>query len=128
MPTHTGTALPVSGWRTSKPVGMPRFSCVASSASIAGPRLHSSMNAASAGLPATARVASGCSAATAQNVTPMTVSARVVKARSTPCSVPMSYGKPMRTPWLLPIQLACMARTRSGQPCIPFSDSSRSSA
>ena len=46
------------------------------------PALHSSINAASSGLPAAARSASGCSAATAQKVTPIMVSARVVNTQS----------------------------------------------
>ena len=58
---------------------MPFFSIVARSASITPPFLHSSMKAASAGLPFAASVASGCSAATAAKVMPMIVSARVVK-------------------------------------------------
>jgi hypothetical protein len=60
------------------PVGMPFLSTVAMSASMTLPRLHSSMNAESPGLPRAARTASGCSAATATKVTPMIVSARVV--------------------------------------------------
>ena len=64
------------------PVGIPSFSIVARSASITLPRLHSSMNAASFGLSRASRVASGCSAAIALNVTPMIVSARVVKTLS----------------------------------------------
>ncbi len=89
------------------------------------------MNAASGALLRAAQAASGCSAATAQNVTPMRVSARVVKACSTPLPRPdlsMSYGNPSRTPSLLPIQLACMARTRSGHPGMSPKASSRSSA
>ncbi|MCY1235552.1 hypothetical protein D9M72_481740 [compost metagenome] len=58
---------------------MPFFSMVAMSASMTEPCLHSSMKAASSGLSSAACVASGCSAATAQKVTPMMVSARVVK-------------------------------------------------
>ena len=58
---------------------MPFFSCVASSASVVPPFLQSSMKAASFGLVRAACVASGCSGATAQKVTPMMVSARVVK-------------------------------------------------
>ncbi|MNJ75043.1 hypothetical protein D3C77_720720 [compost metagenome] len=50
---------------TNCPVGMPFFSMVAMSASATEPALHSVMNAASAGLFSAARVASGCSAATA---------------------------------------------------------------
>jgi hypothetical protein len=73
---------PVSGWRTKMPVGMPFFSIVAMSASATPPRLHSSMKAASAGCRFAACVASGCSAATAQKVTPMMVSARVVNTHS----------------------------------------------
>ncbi len=57
---------------------MPFFSIVAMSASATLPCLHSAMKAASAGLFCAARVASGCSAATATNVTPISVSARVV--------------------------------------------------
>ncbi|MNF02774.1 hypothetical protein D3C80_2019740 [compost metagenome] len=79
MPTHTSTFSPVSGCTTCRPVGMPFFSMVAMSASMTEPCLHSSIKAASSGLFSAAWVASGCSAATAQKVTPMTVSARVVK-------------------------------------------------
>ena len=46
----------------------------------------------------------------------MMVSARVVKTCSTPLRAADVVGKPERTPSLLPIQLACMVRTRSGQP------------
>ncbi len=45
------------------------------------PRLHSSTNAAIFGSRFAACAASGCSAATAQKVTPMIVSARVVNTR-----------------------------------------------
>ncbi len=82
------------------------------------------MNAASAGFDFAACAASGCSAATAQNVTPMMVSARVVKTyiRPSPIGLPpssrMSCVNANRTPRLLPIQFACIARTRSGQPVI----------
>src|SRR5450759_875648 len=69
---------PVRGCTTDSPVGMPFFSIVAMSASATPPFLHSSMNAARAGFDAAACAASGCSGATAQNVTPMMVSARVV--------------------------------------------------
>ena len=58
---------------------MPRLACVASSASVVPPVLHDSRNAATSGLSSAARSASGCSGATAQKVTPMIVSARVVK-------------------------------------------------
>jgi len=80
------------------------------------------MNACNSGLFRAACWASGCSAATAQKVTPMMVSARVVKTYSLPSlmSSPDSSliwcGKAKRTPVDLPIQLACMMRTRSGQP------------
>ena len=65
------------------PVGMPFFSICASSASIAGPRLHSSTKAAIFGSFFAANTAIGCSAATAQKVVPISVSARVVKTHST---------------------------------------------
>jgi hypothetical protein len=59
--------------------------------------------------------------ATAQKVTPMMVSARVVKTYSLPSwisavGVRISCGKAKRTPSLLPIQFSCIRRTRSGQP------------
>ena len=60
--------------------------------------------------------------ATAQKVTPMMVSARVVNTymRPSPISVPsaarMSCGKAKRRPSLLPIQFSCISLTRSGQP------------
>ena len=63
---------------TISPVGRPSFSLVASSASVVPPALAAVMNASSAGLPLAACDASGCSGATAQKVTPMRVSARVV--------------------------------------------------
>ena len=128
MPTQTGTASPVSGWFTVRPVGIPLFSMVAMSASMTLPCLHSSMNAASCGLLRAACVASGCSAATAQNVTPISVSARVVKTFSSRASPSSVYGKAMFTPSLRPIQLACMRRTRSGQPGSVSSASSSSGA
>ena len=113
---------------------MPFFSIVARSASITLPRLHSSMNAASAGLRFAACAASGCSAATAQKVTPMIVSARVVNTyiRPSPIGAPsssrMSCGNAKRTPSLLPIQFACIVFTRSGQPGIRSRYASSSSA
>ncbi len=103
---------------------MPCLSIVARSASITDPRLHSSTNAAIFGSFAAATAASGCSGATAQKVTPMTVSARVVKTyiRPSPTRLPaasrISWGKAKRTPTLLPIQLACIVFTRSGHPGI----------
>ena len=84
--------------------------------------LHSSMNAARAGFDSAACAAIGCSGATAQNVTPMMVSARVVNTymRPSPIGLPsaprMSWVKAKRTPSLFPIQFSCMMRTRSGQP------------
>ena len=39
-----------------------------------------------------------------------------------------SYGKANLTPYDLPIQLACMVRTRSGQSAKPLSDANNSSA
>ncbi len=92
------------------------------------PRLHSSTKAASAGFRAAACAASGCSAATATKVTPWTVSARVVKTLSRRRSPSSTYGKAIVTPSLLPIQLACIVRTRSGQPSRPSSAASSSSA
>ena len=94
---------------------MPFFSIVAMSASITLPRLHSSMKAAQLrGCRCAACVASGCSAATAQKVTPMIVSARVVNTHSLPSPIglpshrAMSCGNAKRTPSLLPIQFACI--------------------
>ena len=103
---------------------MPFFSIVAMSASMTLPRRHSSRNPASAGLVFAACSAKGCSAATAQKVTPMIVSARVVNTYilpspiSAPPSSRMSCRNAKRTPTLLPIQLACIVFTRSGQPGI----------
>ncbi len=77
---------------------------------------------ASSGLSAAACRASGCSGATAQKVTPMMVSARVVKTYSLPPwmgwpSAPwMSWVNAKRTPADLPIQFSCIRRTLSGQP------------
>ncbi len=99
---------------------MPFFSCVAMSASIVLPRRHSSMKACNAGFFAPAASAIGCSAAIAMNVTPNKVSARVVNTFSAP-SAPISafvsgaYGNAISQPSDLPIQLACMVFTRSGQ-------------
>ena len=86
------------------------------------------MNCASAGLPLAACSASGCSAATAQKVTPMMVSARVVNTFSTLLSPSSGYGKPKRTPSDLPIQFFCISLTCSGQPPMPSRADSSSSA
>ena len=77
--------------------------------------------------------ASGCSGATAQKVTPMIVSARVVNTHSLPSptgpfSSWMSCGNAKRTPIERPIQFACIAFTRSGQPGSWSRHSSSSSA
>ena len=74
------------GCVTVRPVGTPFFSFVASSASVVPP-LQASMKAATAGLLAAACVASGCSGATAQKVTPMIVSARVVNTYILPSPI-----------------------------------------
>ncbi len=91
------------------------------------PCLHSSTNAASAGLCLAACAAIGCSAATAQKVVPMSVSARVVKTHSTCCLPSSSYSKPTRTPSERPIQFFCISLTWVGQPFIPSSAASSSS-
>ena len=74
------------------------------------------------------RVASGCSAAIAMNVTPMIVSARVVYTRRNFLSPSSVYGKPKFTPKLLPIQFSWISRTRSDHPgslfCVQSSSSS----
>jgi hypothetical protein len=120
-----------------KPVSIPTCSRVASSASVVPPCRHCSMKAASAGFVLAAAKAIGCSGATATKETPMTVSARVVKTcrRPSPIGPPppagsvMLCGNAKRTPWLLPIQFACIVLTRSGQPGKPVrTDSSSSSA
>jgi hypothetical protein len=73
------------------------------------------MKAASAGLDCAACAASGCSGATAQKVTPMMVSARVVNTYmrrrriSAPLASRMSCVKAKRTPSLLPIQFSCIS-------------------
>jgi len=82
----------------------------------------------SVGVRFAATSASGCSAATATKVTPMMVSARVVNTQSFAALPSSTYGKASRTPKLLPIQLACMVFTRSGQPGSRSSEDSRSSA
>ena len=128
MPIHTSTCAPVSGCVTNSPVGIPFFSIVARSASITLPCLHSSTNAASFASRFAAAAASGCSAATAQKVTPMIVSARVVNTRIRFFSPSSSYGKPKFTPSLRPIQFACISFTRSGQPGSVSSAASSSSA
>ena len=61
---------------------MPFFSSCARSASITAPRLHSSTKAATFASRAAAQLAIGCSAATAQKVAPIRVSARVVNTHS----------------------------------------------
>ena len=66
---------------------MPSFSRSASSASVVPPFLQSSMKAASRGLVRAACAASGCSGATAQKVTPMMVSARVVNTYMRPSPI-----------------------------------------
>ncbi|CFP65044.1 Uncharacterised protein [Bordetella pertussis] len=96
MPTQTSISAPVSGWVTVRPVGMPSFSRVAISASVVPPSLHCSTKAASAGLDCAAWVASGCSGATAQNVTPMMVSARVVNTYSLPSWISLPSAPAMR--------------------------------
>ncbi len=116
---------------------MPFFSIVATSASATPPFVHSAMKSASAGWPCARCAASGCSAAIATNDTPISVSARVVKTRSTPfVSTPSgtgaddsvrSYGNDTVTPSLRPIQFRCMTLTRSGQ-ARSSSESSSSSA
>ncbi len=126
MPIHTGTSAPVSGCVTEKPVATPFFSIVARSASAKLVRLHSSMKAAMSGRPSAKRVASGCSAAIAMNVTPMIVSARVVNTRSSFFSPSSSYGKPKLTPTLLPIQFSCIAFTCGGHSSASRSASSSS--
>lgn len=113
---------------------MPFFSIVAMSASITEPILHSAMKACSSALFFAACVAIGCSAATAQNVTPMIVSGRVVNTNilPSPISAPSSpliwCGNAKRTPVDLPIQFDCMMRTRSGQPGSLLSTKSSSSS
>ena len=100
---------------------MPFFSCVAMSASIVLPRRHSSMNACSAGLRAPAASAIGCSAAIAMNVrAEQGVGARgehLERAIRTHerLGVRCEYGNAISQPSDLPIQLACIVFTRSGQ-------------
>ena len=108
---------------TNSPVGMPFFSIVASSASMMPPCLHSSMNAASAGLPARGmrgeRVLGRDGAeghahdrVGARREDPHPAVADQLRRRSPR----MSCGNAKRTPSLLPIQFSCIRRTRSGQP------------
>ena len=91
-------------------------------ASATPPALHSSINAESCGFDFAATVAIGCSGATATKVTPIMVSARVVKTYILPLPIrdPSASliwcGKANRTPVDLPIQFSCMILTRSGQP------------
>ncbi len=112
---------------------MPRFSMVATSASMVLPRRHSATNSARRVLRAAAALASGCSAETATKLTPNKVSTRVVNTLSAPSEpsaalVSLAYGKATSHPSLRPIQFACMVRTRSGQPLKPSSAPSNSSA
>src|SRR5688572_17364315 len=59
-----------------------------------------------------AHAAIGCSAATAQNVAPSRVSARVVNTHSNFFSPSSAYGNARRTPSERPIQFFCITRTR----------------
>ena len=66
-------------------------------------------------------------------VTPKSVSARVVNTLSVPSApsarrVSGAYGKAISQPSLRPIQLACITRTRSGQPASSSRAASSSSA
>ena len=90
---------------------MPFFSIVAMSASATPPCLHSSMKARELrDCPSRRAVASGCSGATAQKVTPMMVSARVVKTYSLPSPI----GLPC-------VGRGCRAGTRSARRrCVPI--------
>ena len=110
------------------PVGMPFFSICASSASITAPFLHSSTNSRIFASRFAAHRAIGCSAATAQKVAPISVSARVVNAHSVSLLPSSWYGKPTRTPSDLPIQFFCISFTCSGQPGSSSSAASNSSA
>ena len=92
------------------------------------PRRHSSTNAASAASLRAACAASGCSAATATKVTPISVSARVLNTFSWRASPSSVYGNAIVTPSLRPIQFACIVRTRSGQPSSRSTSSSSSCA
>jgi hypothetical protein len=98
-------ASPVSGWLTKRPVGRPSFSMVAMSASITEPCLHFVDEGGERRIARAACVASGCSAATAQKVTPMMVSARVVNTHSRP--------SPIRRPR----RRGCRAGRRSARRC-----------
>ncbi len=78
------------------------------------------MNACSAGFFAPAASAMGCSAAIAMKDAPNKVSARVVNTLSAPSAlmsalVSGANGNEISQPSDLPIQLACIVFTRSGQ-------------
>ena len=94
---------------------MPFFSIVARSASMMLPRRHSSTKARTSASRAAASSASGCSAATATKVTPMIVSARVVKTSKLALLPADVVGEREVHALAAADPVACMARTRSGQ-------------
>ena len=92
-------------------------------------RRHSATNSAAAGFCAAAAAASGCSAATARNDIPNSVSGRVVNTSTSAMpSAGAVSAKRNLAPSLRPIQLDCISFTRSGQRSSPPRASSSSGA
>ena len=119
-----------SGCTARKPVSNPFFSAVSTAASDVPSLAHSAIKSAASGLFSAIFRAIGWLAATAMNEAPNKVSGRVVKTSI--CEVSGSVGlarlKMTRAPSDLPIQLACISRTRSGQRSSWSIAASRSSA
>ena len=126
---QTGYSCPLKGCLTLKPVSKPRFSACSIAASDVPMRRHSAMNSAAFASRAPAAAAKGCSAATARNDMPNSVSGRVVNTSTSEISTAASASL-NRTfaPSLRPIQFDCISFTRSGQRSSPPSASSRSGA
>ena len=99
------------------PVGTPVFSmsCVRSSSLLlVSVAANSSTRRRDLGNFSRIFATTGCSGATATNVAPNTVSMRVVNTSI--CASTFSTSNANVTPSLLPIQLRCIVRMRSGQP------------
>ena len=121
---HTGTFSPVRGFVAYEPVNTPVtfLASIILSRSVfffAIARYSSTASFCSATVSFSTHSLSGAST---MNVTPKTVSARVVKMVMSYSSVPFETLKTISAPWLFPIQLRCMSLRESVQ-----SRSSRSS-
>ena len=113
--TNTGTFSPFTGFTAWTPRRMPsRLSACSRLVSGVACRASSIASASAAVPPASASFGtSGCSSAKTKNVTPHSVSGRVVK---TSTSSPVSaISKVTLAPSERPIQLRCIVITRSGQ-------------